>query len=281
MNSSVFSKNKKRGSTNAYSLDQSDEIYLLKNFQDTLLNHIVLRGISGIENVMARKMQNSVIKEDGKYVKKDTWVLDTTGSNLLEVLALDFIDPQRTYSNDIREVFEVFGIEAARQMIYNELMEVMEFSDVYINYHHASLLCDRMTCNHNMVPIFRSGLLNDNVGPIAKATFEVHTEVFLDAARHGDFDHMRGVSANVMMGQMGVFGTGCFQLLLDMNALKNDTIDLNSSGLEQDEVERLFGDMEDPRDDCSKAAIEIKNNLSTLQKQVMEGCIEEDFEVGF
>ena len=44
----------------------------------------------------------------------------------------------------------------------------MDFSGIYINYHHISLLCDRMTCNKNMVPIFRSGLLNDNVGPIKK-----------------------------------------------------------------------------------------------------------------
>jgi DNA-directed RNA polymerase II subunit RPB1 len=284
MNSSVFSKNKKRGSTNAYSLDQSDEIYLLKNFQDTLLNHIVLRGISGIENVMARKMQNSVIKEDGKYVKKDTWVLDTTGSNLLEVLALDFIDPQRTYSNDIREVFEVFGIEAARQMIYNELMEVMEFSDVYINYHHASLLCDRMTCNHNMVPIFRSGLLNDNVGPIAKATFEVHTEVFLDAARHGDFDHMRGVSANVMCGQYGNYGTGAFQLVLDMKEM--ETLDAKEfvASDSRASIETAFAGHENASDMCTKSQIAIQNNIVNLRVNAtttQSGACDDDYDAGF
>ena len=85
-------------------------------------------------------------------------MLDTTGSNLLDTLAIDFIDYTRTISNDIKEVFDILGIEAARQMIYNELTEVMEFSDVYINYHHSSLLCDRMTCNKDMVAIFRSGL---------------------------------------------------------------------------------------------------------------------------
>ena len=252
MNSSIFSKGKKRGTPDA--IDQSDDIYLLKNFQDALLNNIVLRGVSNIENVLARKIQNSVVKvehmpsikkgyydiakdnainvtkEDGKYVKKDIWVLDTTGTNLLEALALDYIDATRTYSNDIREVFDVFGIEAARQIIFNEMTDVMEFSGVYINYHHLGLLCDRMTCNHNMVPIFRSGLLKDNVGPIAKATFEVHTETFLGAARHGDFDHMRGVSANVMCGQHGTYGTGLFQLVLDMQEMNQlDAFEVNTS----------------------------------------------------
>jgi DNA-directed RNA polymerase II subunit RPB1 len=179
INSDTFKKKK----TATQTLDQSDEIYILKQFQDTLLQNIVLRGISGIENVLPRKLQNMVVKEEGKYVRKDIWVLDTTGTNLLDVLAMDFIDSTRTYGNDISEIFDVLGIEAARQIIYNEFAEVMEFSDVYINYHHLSLLCDRMTVKHDMVAIFRSGLHNDNIGPIAKATFEVHTEILLKCCK--------------------------------------------------------------------------------------------------
>jgi len=280
MSNNIFTKGKKRGV--ADTLDQSDEIYLLKNFQDSLLNNIVLRGINGIDNVLARKVQNMVVKEDGKYVTKDTWVLDTTGSNLLEALALDFIDPSRTLSNDIREVFDVLGIEAARQMIFNELSEVMEFSGVYINYHHLSLLCDRMTCNQHMVPIFRSGLLSDNVGPIAKATFEVHTEVLLDAARHGEIDHMRGVSANVMCGQFGNYGTGSFQLVLDMKEFEkldaevSKTVDVNK------EIEDAFGSVVDNSTDiCSKNKIEIKNNIANIHIPGDAGVCDDGYDAGF
>ena len=279
MNSNVFTKGKKRGVPDT--LDQSDEIYMLKNFQDSLLNNIVLRGISNIENVLARKVQNAVIKEEGKYVKKDIWVLDTTGSNMLDALALDFIDPHRTYSNDIREVFEVLGIEAAREMIFNEMSEVMEFSSVYINYHHLSVLCDRMTCNHNMVPIFRSGLLNDNVGPIAKATFEVHTEVLLDAARHGDFDHMRGVSANVMCGQYGHYGTGAFQLVLDMKEMEkldSAAVDMRNN---RDEIEKAFSATEDNGDVCSKTKIQIRNNVVNIHGKGDGSMCNDDYDAGF
>lgn len=279
MNSAVFNKGKKRGVPDT--LDQSDEIYMLKNFQDSLLNNIVLRGVNGIDNVIARKLQNNVLKEEGKYVKKDIWVLDTTGSNMLEILALDFIDPGRTYSNDIREVFNVLGIEAARQMIYNEMSEVMEFSSVYINYHHLSLLADRMTCNHNMVPIFRSGLLSDNVGPIAKATFEVHTEVLLDAARHGDFDHMRGVSASVMCGQYGSYGTGSFGLVLDMaemEKLDNAMVDIRNAG---DDIEKAFNSMEDNADMCSKNKIQIRNNVVNIVGRGDDTTCHDDYDAGF
>lgn len=279
MNSSVFTKGKKRGQ--AETLDQSDEIYMLKNFQDTLLNNIVLRGITGIENVLPRKVQNSIIKEDGKFVTKDTWVLDTTGTNLLDTLALEFIDNTRTYSNDIKEMFDVLGIEAARQVIQNELTEVMEASDVYINYHHVSILCDRMTCNKGMVSIFRSGLLNDNTGPIAKATFEVHTEVLLDAARHADLDHMRGVSANVMCGQMGYYGTGAFELVLDIKSFENATgVDVDTK-TNKKRIEEAFGKVEDSNADCSTASLKIKNNIASVNRDDTNSVCNDNYDMGF
>ena len=203
-------------------LDSSDQIYMLKNFQDVLLKKTILRGVDNIQKVLPRKVPNNVVKEDGKYVRKDTWVLDTTGTNFLEVLGLSFINAKQTYSNDIYEVYKTLGIEAARQCILTEFIEVMDHSDVYLNYHHLSVLCDRMTYNgKDMVAVYRSGFLKDNIGPIAKATFEMHTEMFLNAARHGHLDNMRGVSANIMCGQYGYFGTGAFNVLLDLDAMEN------------------------------------------------------------
>jgi DNA-directed RNA polymerase II subunit RPB1 len=256
-------------------LDQSDEIYHLKNFQDTLLSGIVLRGVGGIANVMPRQMKNRVKKEDGKYTETNTlWVLETTGTNMLEILAQDYIDSTRTYGNDIQEVFNVLGIEAARQTIFNEFNEVMEFSDnVYINYHHLSLLCDRMTLTQHMVPIFRSGILEDDIGTIAKATFEVHTEVFLDAARHANFDEMRGVSANVMCGQYGYYGTNAFNVVLDMKEmmkLKNETVDTKT---ETERIEEMFGlGAQKGTDTCSKNAIMIRNNVANIQSENIAIC---------
>jgi DNA-directed RNA polymerase II subunit RPB1 len=278
MNSSVLNKSKKLKGV-AESLDQSDDIYLLRNFQENVLNNIVLRGISGITNVMPRKLQNMVKAVDDKFVQTDMWVLDTKGTNLMEVLSFDFIDNERSYSNDIKEVFKVLGIEAARQVIYNELVEVMDFSGVYINYHHLSILCDRMTCNQNMVAIFRSGILNDNIGPLSKSTFEVHTEVLLDASRHADFDHMRGVSGNVMMGQLGTYGTGMFNVVLDVDALKNVE---DISAKKRKDIETMFGTMEDDGDICSKNNIEIKNNVSAIKRREVDTYDDDDnFDIGF
>jgi DNA-directed RNA polymerase II subunit RPB1 len=267
---------KKKGAIQ--SLDQSDEIYMLRNFQDSLLNNIVLRGVQGIENVIPRKLQNMVAKTDGKYVKKDTWILDTTGTNMLDILGTDFIDYKRTYSNDIGEMFNILGIEAARQSIFNEFTDVMEFSDVNINYHHVSLLCDRMTVKHDMVAIFRSGLHNDNIGPIAKATFEVHTEILLQAARHGDFDEMRGVSANVMCGQFGYYGTGAFNVILDMKELAK--IEAQEATIQNpNDIDSMFGGHKE-ENGCSASKLVIQNNITAIHQE-NEGVCQDQYDMGF
>ncbi len=275
-----------KSKTATTTIDQSDEIYLLKNIQDNLLQNIVLRGVNKIKNVMPRKLLNmktqlpeSVIKRDGKYQINDIWVLDTTGTNLLSVLAKKFIDYTRTHSNDIKEVYDVLGIEAARQVIYNEFVDVMEFSGVYINYHHLSLLCDRMTCSKNMVPIYRSGLLNDNIGPVAKATFEVHTEVLLDAARHADFDTMRGVSANVMCGQRGYYGTNSFNVVLDTKEMIKMNDEIVEISDKKKEIEQAFGFSENKTDVCAKSNISISNYIHAIKPENIGVC-DDSYDIG-
>lgn len=201
--------------------DQSDHIYMLKNFQDQLLQNVVIRGIKGISQVSLRKIKDNVFEKNGAYKKEDIWVVDTVGTNLLEILSLDFIDPTRTISNDIREVFNVYGIEAARQILLNELVEVVSFGGVYINYHNYSVLCDRMTFTSKMISISRFGINSDDTGPITKASFEETPEMFLQAARHAELDLMTGVSANIMCGQEGFYGTSCFQVFVDFNKMIN------------------------------------------------------------
>jgi DNA-directed RNA polymerase II subunit RPB1 len=268
---------KKKGTISP--LDQQDEIYLLKNFQDNLLDNLILRGIKNIERVIPRKIIDSMVEENGVYTKKDTWVLDTVGTNLLDILALDYIDLTRTITNDIQEVYRVLGIEAARQTILNEITEA--FDSTYINYHHLTVLCDRMTCNdsNGMVSIFRHGINNDNIGPIAKASFEETPEMFLKAARHGELDTMRGVSANVMMGQEGFFGTSAFQIVLDMDKMKTIQSDELNDKLDDETVIMNKLELGNVGEKCSIANITIENNISNIVASDMGNI--DDYDAGF
>ena len=257
-------QNKKKISVT--SLDQSDEIYLLKNFQEQLLDNVILRGIKNISNVLIRKIVDYLEPTDNGYEKKDIWVLDTTGTNLLEILALDNIDVNNTVTNDIQEIYRVLGEEAARQSIFNELSEVIEFDSTYINYHHLSVLCDRMTCNDKLTSIFRHGINSDNIGPIAKASFEETPEMFLKAAKHAELDIMKGVSANVMCGQEGYFGTSSFQVMLDINKMLNEEEDNIWSKQDPNEIiSKEFADIADPNDPCNITNIGIQTNINNIK----------------
>jgi len=266
--------------TKANPLDQSDQIYLLKNFQDHLLNNVVLRGIKGINKVILRKIKDNVFEKNGAYIKKDIWVLDTIGTNLLEILALDYIDNKRTFSNDVVEIYNVLGIEAARQAILNELVDVISFDGTYINYHNYSVLCDRMTFTSKMISIFRHGINKDDIGPIAKASFEETPEMFLKAARHAELDNLRGVSANVMCGQEGFFGTSAFQVILDIEEMQRLEATNQYVPVEDDEViEKFFGEAENPDDPCSIEKISIQNNVISLK--VEDTGDDDNYNLGF
>jgi DNA-directed RNA polymerase II subunit RPB1 len=262
-------------------LDQSDHIYMIKSFQDQLLNNIVLRGVKGIKKVMLRVIKNTLVKSDGVYTKKDSWVLDTTGTNLIHMLGLDYIDATRTVSNDIQEVYRVFGIEAARQAIYNELVEV--FDDSPINYHHLALLCDRMTVSSSMISIFRHGINSDDIGPIAKASFEETPEMFLKAARHAELDPMRGISANVMCGQEGYYGTSAFQVLVNIDEMmKQEAVEYRHTDTNEeiDEAFKANSSVGLDTDKCGIPKLAIQSCVDNVKK-VRLGKVDDDYDIGF
>jgi DNA-directed RNA polymerase II subunit RPB1 len=257
------------------SLDQSDEIYKLKNLQKNMLNNIILRGVKKIPKIIIRKSVNQLVLDDGNYKKEDQWVLDTVGTNLPDILTIPDIEASKTYSNDIQEIYRTLGIEAARQSIYNELEEAFEDSS-YINYHHLALLCDRITATSSMVSIFRHGINNDDIGPIAKASFEETPEMFLRAARHAELDTMTGISANVMCGQEGYFGTGYFHVLLDINKMG----ELGRKSIERKkDISNILG-MQDQAGKCSIKNITINHDATVINKDNM-GEIDDDYDMGF
>ena len=256
-------------------LDQTDDIYMLKNLQENILNNIILKGIKGIPKIILRKVVNHMVPKDGNFIPEDIWVLDTVGSNLKQILALDNVDANKTYSNDIQEVFKTLGIEAARQCIFNEINEAFEANGNYINYHHLALLCDRMCATKKMVSVFRHGINNDDIGPIAKASFEETPEMFLRAARHAELDLMTGVSSNIMCGQEGYYGTGSFQIMLNIDEFnKMDNADLEEK-INISEFLKVDND-----DKCSKQNI-IMNSSTEYINGKYSGNVSTEYDPGF
>ena len=101
---------------------------------------------------------------------KEKWILDTGGTNLIEILSHSAVDSERTYSNDIVEVYNLLGIDAAKELLMKEINEVIDFSGNYVNYRHLSLLCDTMTNKGYLMSIDRFGINRDrDIGPLRSA----------------------------------------------------------------------------------------------------------------
>jgi DNA-directed RNA polymerase II subunit RPB1 len=206
----------------------------LRVIEDKVLD-TVLTGVDGIGRVHMRSIKNEMFYDDkvGGYTPKEQYVLDVEGTNLYDLMVFDGVDGTRTFSNDIHEVLEVFGIEATRLALHEEFSEV--FATEKVNYHHLAVLVDSMTFGGYIVPVNRFGMKKNETGVLAKSSFEETSKIMFNAATWGEFDPMRGVSANIMFGQKPPCGTGFVDILVDESKLPEGA-DIE---LEDDTLERV------------------------------------------
>ena len=248
----------------------ADDIKLLKTLEKNIMNKIILRGIEGINKVTMRRLDNQDgnFDENNNFVPESYWVLDTDGNNLVETLALEHVDQKKTYSNDIHEMFELFGIEAARKILLDELNGVIQFEGAYVNYRHMSLLVDIMTYKGYLMSVDRHGINRSDIGPLAKCSFEETTDQLLKAAMFGEADNMRGVSANIMLGQVAPCGTGLTDILLD--EVKLQEIHIPQNQIMKDVVPEVDENAEEKEIMCDLSKIQFGFNFDNIAPEKRE-----------
>ena len=205
-------------------IDEKDQIATIKAIEHNIVYQVLLKGYKGIRKVsLNKKNYTRYNDETNKFDTILEWVLDTDGTNLIDILSNPNIDTARTISNDIREIYETLGIEASRYALYKELLAVV--SEGSMNYRHMSLLIDTMTYKGQLMSIDRHGINRGDIGPLAKSSFEESTDMLINASIFAEYDKVNGVSANVMLGQQPPCGTGDSRILIDeehmMELLKN------------------------------------------------------------
>ena len=97
---------------------------------------------------------------------------------------------------------------------------MLSFYGLYVNYRHLAMLCDVMTAKGHLMAITRHGINRQDTGALMRCSFEETVDVLMEAASHAEVDPMRGVSENIILGQMPKMGTACFDLLLDAEKCK-------------------------------------------------------------
>ena len=257
------------------SLDsEMDDYANFKKFQAKLLTTIAVRGVPGIKAASFTKSENRIEIVNGTPEKISEYSIDTDGSNYVEVMAHPAVDPTRIYTTNVHDILDVLGIEAARNVLLTEIESL--FADAGVNSRHLGLLIDSMTRNGRLMSVDRYGINKNNIGPLAKASFEETEKILLRAALFGEMDPVTGVSAKIMTGQTIRGGTTFSQLLLDETALLR-----LQKGLppvvqaEEEDIDDI--DEEDIADELAVAADDRCNTVRLRMNAVMpEGDVELD-----
>jgi len=211
-----------------------DDIKLLKNKVEEIKN-VIVKGVDNINKAFLNNVDTSDDKNDyyyiqGKknngmskptdiYVSKKEFVITTEGSNLFELLIRHDIDENKSYSIEPNEMWSIFGIEACKFIIQQQFFKVFADSGAFTNPRHISLLVNKMCHDGEPHSINIYGVAKENIGPLAKASFERPIDFFKNASLFGEIDKLKGVSANIMMGQIPNAGTGSVKCYLDEEAM--------------------------------------------------------------
>ena len=159
------------------------------------IKDVTIKGVKGISQVLPVK-------------REEEFVIITAGSNLADVLQLEEVDAYRTTTNNIFEIEQVLGIEAARQSIVNEIFKVIESQGLNVDVRHIMLVADTMCVNGTVKGITRYGVVSEKSSVLARASFETPIKHIINAALVGEVDNLDSVVENVMINQPIPIGTG-------------------------------------------------------------------------
>jgi DNA-directed RNA polymerase II subunit RPB1 len=196
---------------------------VLSNFAYLIVDSFKLKGMSNIEDIGNISAMPYLSYDTNGKIHNDEKenIIYTNGTDLKGIRYINDIDLERTVSNDIVEVYETFGIEAARTILIKQLIDTYKASGGSLTYQHASLLADNICNTGALVTVDRHRLTKVDIDPMARASFEKTVDQFTTAAIFSEKDEMKSVSSRIMCGQVIKGGTGYCNLILDTEAILN------------------------------------------------------------
>lgn len=249
----------------------------MKDFEKQLIE-LTIRGIDKIESLILQEENIIKYSLDGSLVNTKEWVLNTNGSNIIDIMCQEAVDVRRTTTNNILEFYEIFGIEATRSLLYAEIKKIFIGSNP--NPRHIQMFADLMTYRGKLMTIDRHGVnKNPEIGPIGKASFEEVMNIFTKSALFAEKDNMKGVSANILAGQFCPAGTNNFELMIDEEKIIqsiNETYE-EEEIIEDTDVDRIFQqtyglkeDYEDVNEEDFEFGFGLENNKKHLLNEGIE-----------
>jgi len=174
----------------------------LLTMKNKLMNARV-KGVQDIERV-------TIVKQN------EEWVIQTAGSNLSKIIAIDGIDTSRIITNNVYEVWQTLGIEAARNALIKEVTNTLEEQGLEVDIRHIMLVADLMTSKGHLQQIGRHGIAGTKTSVLARAAFEITVPTIAKASLEGQIESLKGVTENVIVGATVPIGTGMVELYMSV-----------------------------------------------------------------
>ncbi|MFO7793291.1 MAG: DNA-directed RNA polymerase subunit A'' [Candidatus Saliniplasma sp.] len=168
-----------------------------------------IKGLKGVERAIIRDVGNE-------------YVIFTEGTNLKKVLQVEGVDISNTFSNSMVEIYNVLGVEAARNSIIKEAKDTLNEQGLEVDIRHIMLVADMMTNEGDVKAIGRHGVSGKKTSVLARAAFEITSTHLLRAAIVGEVDDLDGVAENVIVGQPITQGTGAVKVKYTPKGSKED-----------------------------------------------------------
>ena len=210
-----------KGSKKKYEISMNEKKYLIKvtvpgnpdaqtllTLRNKLLSNRV-KGVPDIERV-------TIVKQD------DEWVIQTAGSNLAKVVAIEGIDTSRSTTNNVYEIWQTLGIEASRTALVKEITNTLEEQGLEVDMRHIMLVADLMTSKGYLQQIGRHGIAGTKTSVLARAAFEITVPTIAKASLEGQVESLRGVTENVIVGATVPVGTGMVDLYMKVKEEENN-----------------------------------------------------------
>jgi len=195
---------------------------MLNEFIDEIIDKFKLKGLDSITNIPFNNTERNIAinKETGEIGFEQQYIINTLGSNLIDIRYINGIDLVKTISNDIYDVYKTFGIEVARTRLIRELHIAYESAGHTVSYTNLCVLVDIMTNSGSIMSIDRHGLNKSEIDVLGRASFESTVEQILTAGLFGEVDNMKGVSSRMIGGLVMKGGTGFCDIVLDTNMVE-------------------------------------------------------------
>jgi len=200
---------------NSIFLDKTDEQFIdPKNKNIVYVEDVVIPALQNIRICGIPNLKEIYFKRDEQ--DREQWAIETEGGGFKEILSHPLVNSSRVLSNNMWDIYNILGIEAVREFLIDEFMNVISSDGSFINKRHVNLLVDIMVFSGTILSISRYGMKRDQCGPLAKASFEECLDNFLKAGLYGDVENIKGVSGSIMCGKRSITGTGICELVPDI-----------------------------------------------------------------